>query len=143
MQLQKQHIIRFFKVNPQFSLPFQDQANALMVLTQILNREELYYDDTPVTYDSLLYKYKEYVSQWKQQFSGTEERFIKAENKLKCVYDWLETKAYRSDVMTDNPEMNQQFKLLFNGMSLEQANTSFNNFLNKIKSNSYYAKKGT
>lgn len=126
--LTKEKFNKLWKLNPEITVEHHTQSNTYNLLEYIIKQEERTFDGELIDFNFIAKRYKDYVNGWEQKWGGTEEKYIKAEYKLKSFYIYLDLKLYHSDVRQASPEADPRFKVLFNNCSIEEVEKSFKEF---------------
>lgn len=106
-QLKKEDFDKLWSINPSYENETQSYENAYYALVQLIK----YPDTTPdgkITDFNLIYKrYKEYFHVKSMINEGVDPKFMKKENKILPIFQYIWDKMYKSEVQV--PETGKHF----------------------------------
>ncbi len=135
MELNKKNFMKLWNLNPTMGGAHENQNNTYLILQSIVNsrdKESTFDGEHIIDFDFIYKRYEAYVHDWQRKWGNTDEKYIKAEYKIKSLYKYLDDKLYHSDVMKVSPESDDRFKIIFNNCSLEQVKESFDFFRSEL-----------
>jgi hypothetical protein len=96
----------------------------------IINKEYLDFNHVPYTIKTIAESYQEYMSYWTASFGQTEPRYVSNQNKLKTIYEFINTLSFQKTWKI--PDSNRM-GYLFGGLSKKYLDKRYEEYLKLIK----------